>query len=675
MKSYRPSQIRNVGIVAHGGAGKTSLVEAMLFNTGAINRLGRVEDGTTTADYHPEEVKRQITIHATLVPCEWKDTKLNFIDTPGYSDFIGDVKGTIGAVDSTLFVICANAGVEVQTELIWNMTDDNKMPRAIFINKLDRENASFDKALNSLQEKLKGNFVPLQFPIGEGEGFKGFVDLVNQKAYAYEANGKLKSVEIPGELVDAMEIIREKLVESAAETDDELLEKYLNGDQLSDEEITRGLKTGIAEGKINPVLIGSAVKNCGAVELMDFITDFMPAPEDQTAKPLSALVFKTMVDPYIGKMNFVRLFSGKLAMDTHLYNAAKDKAEKVGQILFVRGKATQPVTEVFSGDIVSMVKLQDTDTNDTLCSKESIIKLDPVEFPVPTLSVAIEPKTKGDEDKLGTAISKCLEEDPSLRVKKNVETHETIMTGMGEMHLDIVIEKMKRKFGVDVTMKDPRVPYRETIRASVKIEGKHKKQTGGHGQYGHVWLRLEPLMDKEFEFDEEIFGGSVPRQYIPAVEKGIREAMVEGVLAGYPVTGLKAIVYDGSYHPVDSSEMAFKIASAQAFKKGVLQAKPALLEPVMNVEVTVPEGYMGDVISDFNTKRGRIIGMEPGGNQTTVKAQVPLAEMYRYAIDLKSMTQGRGLFKMDFAQYEEVPSRLSDDIINSAKSAKEAAEK
>lgn len=673
MKTYQPAQIRNIGVVAHGGAGKTSLVEAMLFNTGAINRLGRVEDGTTTADYHPEEVKRQITIHSTLVPSEWKECKLNFIDTPGYSDFIGDVMGTLRAVDSALFVVCSVAGVEVQTEAIWNLAEGK--PKAVFLNKMDRENAGFEKTFNSLKESLSGNFVPVQIPIGEADTFRGYVDIVSQKAYEYQSEGKVKEVELPEELRDSVESFREQLIEAAAEMTDEALEKYLNGDELTEQEILQGLKLGIAEGKINPVLVGSATKNYGATQLLDFTAEYMPAPVAETGESLSALVFKTIVDPYIGKMNFVRIYSGKLTNETSLYNSTKNQPEKVGQILFVRGKTTQPVTEACAGDIVSLVKLQNTDTNDTLCLKDKPVQMEPIIFPEPTLSVAIAPKTKGDEDKLGNAIFKCLEEDPCLKVEKNVETHETIMTGTGEAHIDIVVEKMKRKFGVDVTMKDPRVPYRETIRSTVKVEGKHKKQTGGHGQYGHVWLRLEPLMDKEFEFDEEIFGGSVPKQYVPAVEKGVREAMAEGVLAGYPATGIKVVVYDGSYHPVDSSEMAFKIASAQAFRKGFLQAKPILLEPVMSVEVSIPESFMGDIISDFNTKRGRILGMEPQGKQTVIKAHVPLSEMYRYAIDLKSMTQGRGQFKMEFAQYEEVPSRLAEEIINDAKAAKDVAEK
>ncbi len=675
MKSYQTSQLRNIGIFAHGGAGKTSLVESMLFNTGAINRLGRVEDGTTTSDYHPEEIKKQVTIHTTLVPCEWNDTKLNLLDSPGFSDFIGDVQGVLRVVDNALFMVCAVAGVEVQTELIWDMANDAKLPRVVFINKMDRENANFEKVLGEIEEQLPGSFIPVQIPIGAAETFSGYVDVITQKAYAYKDKGEVSEIPVPDDLADALEIYREKLVESSAEMDDEALEKYLNGDELSETEIMNGLKAAIKQGKVTPVLCGSATKNVGVKQLMDFMAEFYTAPEDKSSEPLSALVFKTLVDPFVGKMNFIRVFSGSLKADVPLYNVTKEKAEKIGQVLFVRGKHQENTTQVPCGDIAVLVKLQDTNTNDSLGVKEKSVKLDPVVFPVPTFTVAIEPKSKGDEDKLGNAISRTLEEDPALRVEKNVETHQTLLTGMGEMHLDITLDKLKRKFGVDIITKDVRVPYRETIRGTVKVEGKHKKQTGGHGQYGHCWLRIEPLAEGTFEFGEEIFGGSVPRQYIPAVEKGVREAMADGVLAGYPVTNVKVVVYDGSYHNVDSSEMAFKIAGAQAFKKGAQQAKPTLLEPIADVEVRVPENYTGDIISDFNTKRGRIQGMEPGDKLTTVKAQVPMSEMYRYAIDLKSMTQGRGSFAMEFSHYEEVPAMLADKIVEKARADKEAAEK
>lgn len=675
MKTYQTSHLRNIGVVAHGGAGKTSLVEAMLFNTGAINRLGRVEDGTTTSDFHPEETKKQITIHTSLVPCEWKDTKLNLLDTPGFSDFISDVKGVLRVVDGALFVVCAVAGVEVQTEIIWTMASDANLPKIIFLNKMDRENANFDKAFAEIQQTLPGNCMPIQLPIGAAETFSGYVDVIAQKAYSFKADGEISEIAVPDDLADALESYREKLVEASAEMDDEALEKYLNGDELSEQEIMGGLKAGIKAGKITPVLCGSATKNVGVKQAMNFLAEFFPAPEDKSAEPLSALVFKTLVDPFVGKMNFVRIFSGTLKADNPVFNATKDKAEKVGQVLYVRGKHQEPTPQVTCGDIAVMVKLQDTNTNDTLCAKEKCQTLEPIVFPIPTYSVAIAPKSKGDEDKLGNAMARMLEEDPALRVEKNVETHQTILTGMGETHLDITLDKLKRKFGVDVVMADPRVPYRETVKAMVKVEGKHKKQTGGHGQYGHCWLRIEPLAEGDFEFDQEIFGGSVPRQYIPAVEKGVREAMVEGILAGYPVTNVKVVLYDGSYHNVDSSEMAFKLAGSQAFKKGALQAKPVLLEPIATVEVVVPESFMGDIISDFNTKRGRILGMEPGDRFTTVKAQVPLSEMYRYSIDLKSITQGRGSFSMAFSHYEEVPAMLSDKIVAKAKADKEAAER
>ncbi|MFZ5632232.1 MAG: elongation factor G [Bacillota bacterium] len=671
MKSYPSDKIRNIAIVAHGGAGKTSLVEAVLFNTGATTRLGRVEDGTTTADYHPEEISRQITIHTSLVPCEWKNCKLNLLDTPGYSDFIGEVKGALRVADSTVFVVSAVDGVEVQTEIIWDFVNDGDMPRMVYINKMDRENANFYKVLDELKDSFGVNFAPIQLPIGQALEFTGVVDLLEQKAYTFK-DGKAQEAPVPGDMADAIAENREKLVEAAVEGDDELMMKYLEGEELTPAEIKSGLASGVKAGKVVPVLCGSATKNMAVTSLMDFMVDYLPAPGVEEGKPFSALVFKTLADPYVGKMNFVRVYTGKLKGDMTVLNANKEKTEKIGQVLFARGKTTAPAQEVSTGDLAVLVKLQDTDTGDTLCDKDNPVVLEGIDFPEPTLSVAITPKSKGDEDKLGSAISKLLEEDKTIRVQKNLETKQTLLTGMGEMHLDIMIERLKRRYGVDIATEPPKVPYRETIRSEVKVEGKHKKQTGGHGQYGHVWLRLEPMADGDFTFDEEIFGGAVPKNYFPAVEKGIREAMTEGVLAGYPVTGVKAVLVDGSFHPVDSSELAFKIAASLAFKKGTQQAKPVLLEPIMSVEVTVPESFMGDIISDFNTKRGRILGMEPGGKHTKVKAQVPLAEMYRYAIDLKSMTQGRGSFQMEFFGYEEVPGRLAEDVIKKAKAAAEA---
>jgi len=671
LKNYQTDQIRNIGVVAHGGAGKTSLVEAMLYNTGAITRLGRVEDGTTTADYLPEEISRQITIHTSLVPCEWRDCKLNALDTPGFADFIADVKAALRVADSLVFVVSAVDGVEVQTEVIWDYANEAGLPRVVFINKMDRENANFYKVLDELKERFNANFAPMLLPIGQAGDFSGVVEMITQKAYTF-AGGKPQETAVPDALRAAIAEHREKLVEAAVEADDELMMKYLEGEELTVEEIRSGLKKGVAASKVIPVLCGSATKNVAVVNLMDVLVDYCPPPADRQDEPFAGLVFKTLADPYVGRMNFLRVFSGKLTGDSTVLNSTKEKTEKIGQILFVRGKNSTPVDEVNCGDLAVLVKLQETGTGDTLCDKDHPVTLPGIEFPEPTLTVAIQPKSKGDEDKLSSALTRLLEEDPTVRVEKNTEIKQTLLTGMGEMHLDILVERLKRKYGADVTIEEPKVPYRETIRSEVKVEGKYKKQTGGRGQYGHVWLRMEPLTEEPFQFGEEIFGGAVPKQYVPAVEKGVREAMQEGVLAGYPVTGLKVILYDGSFHPVDSSELAFKIAASMAFKKGMQQAHPVLLEPIMEVEVTVPENFMGDIIGDFNTKRGRILGMEPAGKKTKIKALVPLAELTRYAIDLKSMTQGRGSFHMHFSSYEEVPAYLAEEIIKKAKAAAEA---
>jgi len=671
LKNYQTGQIRNLGMVAHGGSGKTSLVEAMLFNTGVLSRLGRVEDGTTAADYHAEEIARQVTVHTTLVPCEWNGCKVNILDTPGFSDFIGEVKGALRVVDTVAFVVSAVDGVEVQHEVIWELADQYHLPRIVFINKMDRENANFDKVIADLKEKFGANFVPVQIPIGSFSTFTGIVDIINQKAYTGE--GKGKEAPVPDDLADEVAVYRDQLIEAAAEGDDELTMKYLEGEELTLDEIKDGLRKSMALGKFVPVLAGSATKNMGAAQLLEFITAYLPAPKAEPG-PLAALVFKTLADPYVGKMNFLRVFSGQLKSDSTVYNSSKEKTEKIGNMLFVRGKSNVQTDVALAGDMAVVVKLQDTGTGDTLCEKDKPVVLEGIDLPVPTLSVAIAPKSKNDEDKLGDSIAKLLEEDQTLKVEKNTEIKQTLLTGMGELHLNIMVEKLKRRYGVDVVMSDPKVPYRETIRAKVEVEGKHKKQSGGRGQFGHVWIRFEPAPE-EFIFSEEVFGGSVPRQYFPAVEKGLREVMVEGVLAGYPTSGLKATLYDGSYHNVDSSELAFKIAASLAFKKGIALAKPVLLEPIMNVEVNVPNPFMGDIISDFNTKRGRVLGTEQAGRRTIIKAQVPLSEMYRYAIDLKSMTQGRGSFTMEFSSYEEVPGRLADDIIKKAKAEAEEEKK
>jgi elongation factor G len=678
MKVYPTSKIRNIALVGHGGTGKTSLVEAMLYNTGAIKRMGKVDDGNSVADYLPEEVKRKITISTALVPCEYRDHKINVLDTPGYADFYFEVTGAMRVADSIVMVLSANAGVEVQTEVIWE--DFADVPKIVFINKMDRENADYYKALNELKESFSDNIVPVQLPIGAEENFKGVVDLVKMKALIFEpGTGKISETDIPADMMDDVETYKEALIEAAAEANDDLLTKYLEGEELSDDEILEGIKEATTNGSAVFVFCGSALNNIAIQPVMDFIVDCSATPDispivkgkDLDNDPLAAQVFKTIADPYIGRLTMFRVFTGKMKADSVVYNANKEKDEKIAQILIMTGKEQATVPELYAGDIAAVAKLSVTTTGDSLTVKSNPVVIEPIQFSEPTLSMAIEPKSKGDEDKLSGAIQRLLEEDPTIRVEKNTETRQTIMKSMGDTHVDIVLEKLSRKFGVDVVSKEMRIPYRETIRGTVEAEGKHKKQTGGHGQYGHVWIKFEPTEDGEFVFEENVFGGSVPRNYFPAVEKGLIEAMEEGVLAGYPVTNLKATLYDGSYHSVDSSEMAFKMAARLAYRKGLEAAKPVLLEPIVNVEIEVPETYMGDIIGDMNSKRGRVMGMEPAGRKQIIKAQAPQAEMARYTIDLKSMTQGRGKFRMEFSHYEEVPAQIAEKIIEKARQEKE----
>ncbi len=694
LKEYKSDKIRNVGIFAHGGAGKTSLAEALLFSAGAVTRLGKVDDGTATTDFEPEEIKRKVTISTALAPCEWRDHKINFLDTPGYADFVAEVKGTLRAVDAALVVLCAASGVEVGTENVWKYADEAGVPRFAFINKIDRENADFAATVAQMREKFGNNVVPIQLPIGSQDSFKGIIDLVKMKAYTpVSAPGtQYTEADIPADLRDEAEEARLAMIEAAAETDDDLLTKYLEGEELSDDEIRTGLVKGVAQGKFCPVLCGSAYKNIGVQQLLDAVVAYAPSPENTVAKghnpvskeaverktsdPFAAMVFKTTADPFVGRLSYIRVFAGQLKADSTLYNAVREKSERIGSIFTMRGKTQDAMTVANAGDIVVVPKMSETKTGDTLCDKDKPVIFDPIVYPKPMFTMAVEAKNKGDEDKIGNALARMADEDPTFTLEKNLETHQLLASGISDMHIDVIAERMKRKFGVDVKLSDPRIPYRETIRSSVKVEYKHKKQSGGHGQYGHVWLQLDPLpTGTGFEFTESIFGGAVPRQYFPAVEKGVREAMVNGIIAGYPVTDIKVTLTDGSYHEVDSSEMAFKIAASGAIKKGALQAKPILLEPIYNVEVTVPESYMGDIIGDFNSRRGRILGMEPiGGGLGMVRAQVPLAEVFRYSIDLRSMTQGRGKFDMSFDHYEEVPARIAEGIVAANKKDKEDEE-
>ena len=690
MREYKSDKLRNVGIVSHGGAGKTSLAEALLFNAGAISRLGRVDDGTTTTDFEPEEVKRKVTISTALAPCEWRDNKVNFLDTPGYADFLGEVKGTLRAVEGALIVLCAASGVEVDTEKVWKYATDLNLPKFAFVNKMDRENADFYNVISEMQQNFGNSVLPIQLPIGTEDTFRGVVDLIKMKALL-PANTQCTQYlenDIPEDLFEQAVDARQKLIEAIAETDDDLLSKYLEGEELNSEEIQSGLLKGISECKIYPVMCGSAYKNIGIQQLLDYIVSYIPSPVERlvagvhpvSKEPIernykdafSAMVFKTTADPFVGRLSYIKVFSGTLKPDSMLYNVSKEKTERIGTVFTLKGKHQDSLSVVHAGDIAVVAKLQETSTGDSIAEKEKPILFEAIDYPKPMFTMCIEAKNKGDEDKLGNAIHRLLDEDLTLKVHKNVETNQLLLNGMGELHVDIMAERMKRKFGVEVLLHSPKVPYRETIRGTVKVEGKHKKQSGGHGQYGHVWLQLEPLSPGgQFEFVDSIFGGAVPRQYIPAVEKGVKEAMNGGVLAGYPMVDIKVILQDGSYHTVDSSEMAFKIASIMAFRKGALQAKPVLLEPISNVEVHVPESYMGDVIADLNGKRGRILGMEPVGKGLgVIKAQVPSSEMFRYSIDLRSITQGRGSFDLDFSHYEEVPQRIAETIISSVKKEK-----
>ena len=690
MREYKSDKLRNVGIVSHGGAGKTSLAEALLFNAGAISRLGRVDDGTTTTDFEPEEVKRKVTISTALAPCEWRDNKVNFLDTPGYADFLGEVEGTLRAVEGALIVLCAASGVEVDTEKVWKYATDLNLPKFAFVNKMDRENADFYNVISEMQQNFGNSVLPIQLPIGTEDTFRGVVDLIKMKALL-PANTQCTQYlenDIPEDLFEQAVDARQKLIEAIAETDDDLLSKYLEGEELNSEEIQSGLLKGISECKIYPVMCGSAYKNIGIQQLLDYIVSYIPSPVERlvagvhpvSKEPIernykdafSAMVFKTTADPFVGRLSYIKVFSGTLKPDSMLYNVSKEKTERIGTVFTLKGKHQDSLSVVHAGDIAVVAKLQETSTGDSIAEKEKPILFEAIDYPKPMFTMCIEAKNKGDEDKLGNAIHRLLDEDPTLKVHKNVETNQLLLNGMGELHVDIMAERMKRKFGVEVLLHSPKVPYRETIRGTVKVEGKHKKQSGGHGQYGHVWLQLEPLSPGgQFEFVDSIFGGAVPRQYIPAVEKGVKEAMNGGVLAGYPMVDIKVILQDGSYHTVDSSEMAFKIASIMAFRKGALQAKPVLLEPISNVEVHVPESYMGDVIADLNGKRGRILGMEPVGKGLgVIKAQVPSSEMFRYSIDLRSITQGRGSFDLDFSHYEEVPQRIAETIISSVKKEK-----
>ncbi len=673
-------QIRNVALLSHQGAGKTSLAEFMLFTSGAIQRLGSVKDGTTTSDYDPLEVERHIGINLSLLPIQWQGMKLNLIDTPGYADFVGEVRSGLRVTEGAIIVICAASGVEVGTEQMWGDAEKANLPRLIFVNKMDRDNADFLSTLKGIQAKLSLKCLPLQLPIGSQSDFQGIIDLVAMKAYIGAAS---QEAEIPSALQEQAEASREKLIEAAVEIDDELINKYLEGEPLNNEEIFAAIKKSTIAGKLVPVFVGSALQGIGTQQLLDGICHYLPSPEEKDAivaknvssgnqeevkpdseSPLAGLVFKTSADPYVGKLSYFRVYSGVISSNSQVWNANKNSMERIGQLFTMLGKNQQPVPQVAAGDIGAVARLSLTITGDTLCAREHPVILPGIEFPKANFSMAIQPQAKSDLDKMSTVLPRICEEDPSLQTRREIDTNEFIISGVGDNHLEIIKEKIRRKFGVEVKLDLPKIPYKETITTSTKAEYKHKKQTGGHGQYGHVFLELEPLpRGGGFEFAEKIFGGAIPQNYIPSVEKGVNEAKQEGVLAGYPVVDVKVSLYDGSFHPVDSSDIAFKVAGAQALKKGLSQGQPVLVEPIMKLTITVPEMYTGDITSDLNTKRGRVLGMNPANGINIIEAQAPYAELLRYALNLRSLTQGRGSFVMEFDHYEEVPAHLSQKII------------
>ena len=688
------AKIRNIGFAGHGGVGKTSLVEAILFACGAVNRLGKVEDGTTTTDFDPDEIKRKISLNTAVAYCDWKGHRLNLVDTPGYGDFVADARGGLRVVGGAVIVVDGVAGVQVQTEKVWKFANEYGLPRVVVINRLDRERADFFRTLESLQKRLKGRLCPLQVPVGSEAGFTGVVDLVAMKAYT-TTGGKTTETEIPGELMDTAKSYREKLVEAVAESDDDLLAKYLEEGSLAEPEMVAALRKAVAAGTLVPVLVASATRAIGVQPLLDLIIHEFPSPADQgevdgidpksksaatrapdPKAPLAALVFKTVTDPHVGKLSLFRVYSGTLKADSQVFNSTRETRERVGHIGWLQGKTQKPVESLGPGEIGVVAKLKDTLTGDTLCDEARPVVLPAIVFPEPSISFSIQPKSRGDEDKISTALHRMEEEDPTLHHHFDPETKQLLVSGIGQLHVEVTVERMKRKYNVDVTVLPPRIPYKETVKGRAEVQGKYKKQTGGRGQYGDVWLKVEPLQrGGGFEFVDDIFGGAVPRNYIPSVEKGVRECMKRGILAGYPIVDLKVSLYDGSYHDVDSSDMAFQIAASMGLQKGFMEAKPILLEPIMNVEVTAPAENAGDVIGDLNGRRGRIVGMEPEGEVVQVRAQAPMAEMLTYESTLRSMTGGRGGYSMEFSHYEELPAQLAEKVIAAAKAEKEKAEK
>ena len=691
MKDYQAKNIRNLSVVGHGSEGKTTLTEALLFAAKAIDRQGRVEDGNTVTDFDPEEIKRGISISAATAPIEWKQKMINIVDVPGYFDFIGEAMGPLRVVETAGIVVSAVGGISVGAEKAWKLATKNHVAKMFIVNQMDREHADFHKVEAALREKFGNSVVPILLPIGDGADFKGVVNVLENKAYERTNKGEPKEIPVPADMADAIEAALEEITEAAAMSDDELTMKYLDEGSLSHEEILEGFKIGMFSGIISPVVPCSALTGVGVAKMLDVMADFLPSPKravytgvnpkngDEVSRkcnndePFSAFVFKTIADPFVGKLSLFKVMSGSVAGSSSLYNSSADKNEKITGLFVLRGKKQISTPQLNAGDLGALNKLQYTNTGDTLCDPANPIQYPAIEYPTPCISKAVFAAKQGEEDKVFSGLARLMEEDPSIRLEKNVETTETCLAGQGELHLEVIRSKLATKFGAQATLEDPRIPYRETIRKKVSCQGRHKKQSGGHGQFGDVWIEFSPTADPsvDFEFEDAVVGGAVPRNFIPSVEKGLRENIVKGVLAGYPMVGLHAKLYDGSYHPVDSSEMAFKTAARIAYKKGCMDASPVLLEPIMHVEVTVPDEYMGDVMGDMSKRRGRIMGTNQVEEGQLLEAEAPLAEMFKYATDLRSMTQSRGSFTMKFERYEEVPSNVAQKIIENAKKDEE----
>ncbi|MDD5546663.1 MAG: elongation factor G [Candidatus Omnitrophica bacterium] len=671
MDRYPAQNIRNVIFVSHSGSGKTSLIEALLFNAKMTTRLGKVAEGNTHSDYNADEIERKISITSKFLHLIWKNTRVHILDTPGYADFVGDVIAPLRAADAAVLLIEAVHGIEVGTERVWQFLEERNLPRAIFINKLDKENANFENTLNSIRDRFGKQCVALQLPVGEELSLKGVEGVLPK-------DGRYK----------------EELLDAVVETDDTLTEEFLEGKEISQEEMAKALKSACISGKIIPVFCGSAVQNIGVTQLLDAIVDLFPSPADRPpveginpktkepakrnpvdTEPFSAFIFKDIFDPYVGHLTLFRVFSGTIESNTGFYNSSRDLKERIGQIYVLQGKEQVPIQKAGAGDIAAVAKLKDSHNNDTLCDEKNPIVFPATTFPEPCISDSVKPKTRQDEEKIMGALTRLASEDPTFKITRDEQTHELVISGMGDLHLDVMLDRMKKRFGVDVEVGVPKVPYKETIKKTVKIQGKFKRQSGGRGQYGDCWLELEPLPHgQQFEFVDKVVGGAIPRQFIPSVEKGVREAMNKGFLAGYPVVDIRVTVYDGSFHEVDSSDMAFQIAGSMAFKSGQEQAGPVLLEPIMSVEIIVPNDHLGQITGDINSRRGRIMGIEGRGKQEYVKATIPLSEMFKYATELRSMTGGRGSYSMKFDHYEEVPAKITNLIVaNTKKAAEEAA--